>query len=331
VPSKPSVAGLRNSRFSRSSNFGFTVERPPVILEWGSWILRIGHAEQHTPQHLIPWECGDLSKLRTEEEWYMIVSPFVSQIWDRLMMDPSSRRVVCVTCPFVPRTFEAALKQALWNLGVPAVCFVSCLETVPYVMGWKRGLVVRVERYEAQCLVVADGHALHNTFQAVPCGYETVVPNEGNKSNVQVNWDGNMDKHWLDDCNPNGLMMALLKCLNTCPRDVRKDAVSNLVFCGDTLVLVPDLGRRISQRLIALLNKSATSFDEEPVSELTVIPNEFNTLSPLSSCVAVTSTAPLRPDLVSWVGASLWATVWHRHDDEHDAHIKWTFAPNSQS
>jgi actin-related protein len=158
-----------------------------------------------------------------------------------------------------------------------------------------------------------------------------VIPSEGNNSTVQVNWDDNMDKHWLDEYNPNSIMMALMKCLDACPRDVRKDVVSNLVFCGETLVLVPDLGRRLSQRLIALLNKSATSFDEEPVSELTVVPTEWSHLSPLSSCVAVTSTAPLRPDLVSWVGASLWATVWHRHDDESDAHAKWTLAPENPS
>lgn len=175
VPTRPSVAAWKSSRVSRSSSFGFTVERPPVILEWGSWILRVGHAEQHKPQHLIHWECGDMSKIRSEEEWYLIISPLVSQIWDRLMMDPSSRRVVCVTPLFIPRAWEAALKQALWNLGVPAVCFVSCLETVSYAMGWQRGLVVHVGRYEAQCLVVADGHALHNTFQGMPLCCITVL------------------------------------------------------------------------------------------------------------------------------------------------------------
>jgi len=165
-----SAGGRKSSfRFSRASSAygGLTaVERPPVILEWGSWIIRVGHAEQHRPQHLIPWKDDDASKMRTEEEWYFVIAPLLTKIWDRLMLDPSSRRVVCATPSlYFPKAWEASLKQALWNIGVPAVCFISCLETVPYGMGWKRGLVVHVGKHEAQCLILADGASLHYTFQ----------------------------------------------------------------------------------------------------------------------------------------------------------------------
>jgi len=148
---------------------------------------------------------------------------------------------------------------------------------------------------------------------------------------MQVEWTESMNTHWLDESNPNSLMMALLKCLSTCPTDLKRDVISNIVFAGDALVLVPDLARQVRDRLIAVLNKSAVAFEEEPVSELTVIPMTCSTLAPLVSNVAVTPTAPLRPDLVSWVGASLWATVWHRHDDDDDANVKWTFAPKNES
>ena len=124
-------------------------------------------------------------------------------------------------------------------------------------------------------------------------------------------------------------MVAVLQCLAACSRDTRTDVASNLVFVGDALVLVPDVARQLRERLIALLNKSATEFDEESTSELTVVPIQWIPLSPLASHVAVTSTTPLRPDLVSWVGASVWATVWHRHDDKENAHIKWTLAPTA--
>lgn len=159
-------------------------------------------------------------------------------------------------------------------------------------------------------------------FLAVPCGYETVV---SNKETIQVEWTKEMDTHWLDETNPNSLVMALLKCLSACPTDLKRDVISNLVLVGDALVLVPDLARQVRNRLIAILDKTAVSFDEEPVSELTVVPTDCNALAPLKSSVAVTSTAPLRPDLVSWVGASLWASVWHRHDTAVNAN--WIFAP----
>ena len=151
-----------------------------------------------------------------------------------------------------------------------------------------------------------------------------MVPSGGN---LQIKWTDGMNTKWLDETNPNSLMMALLKCLSVCPTDLKRDVVSNLVFAGDTLVLVPDLARQIRNRLIAVLNNSAVSFDEEPVSDLTVVPTECSALSPLASSVAVTTTTPLRPDLVSWVGASLWATVWHRQHDKDDADVKWEFAP----
>ena len=158
APGRPSVAGTgwRSARFARStaSSYGFSVERPPVILEWGAWVLRVGHAEQHRPQHVLPWDSSTAQNILSEEEWYLIISPLLTKVWDSLMIDPASRRVVCVTSLPKSRAWEATMQQALWNRGVPAVCFVSCLETVPYAMGWSRGLVVHVGRYEAQCLAI---------------------------------------------------------------------------------------------------------------------------------------------------------------------------------
>lgn len=170
-------------------------------------------------------------------------------------------------------------------------------------------------------------------FEAVPCGYERVVPpdEETNKSTIEVCWTSDMDKHWLNEENRNGLMMALLKGLTACPRDARKDICSNLVFCGETCVLVPDLARRVRDRLIAILHKAAPLFEDEPTNDLVAVPIDYKILAPLASCVAVTSTAPLRPDLVSWVGASVLATVWHRHDDETNPRIPWKLNPHNQT
>lgn len=323
-------ASGRSFRFSRGTSafaLSTNVERPPVVLEWSYPIIRVGLAEQHCPQHLIPWNDDTISstKIRDEDDWYFVIAPLISKVYDTIMLDPSTRRVVCVTPSlYMPKAWEDAIKQVLWNKNVPAVSFVSCLETVPFSMGWKRGLVVHVGMTEASCLIIADGASLHYTFQAVPCGYNVVAQSDGK---VQVEWTERMNTCWLDESNPNSLTTALLKCLSACPRDLKRDVISNIVFAGDAIVIVPDLQRQIRNRLVAILNKTAEPFEEEPISDLTIVPTECKTLAPLVSNVSVTSTAPLRPDVVAWVGASLWTTVWHRHEDK--VNIKWEFAPDN--
>ena len=59
------------------------------------------------------------------------------------------------------------MKQALWDLSVPAVTITTCLETIPYSMGWKRGLVIHVGNEEVQCLILANGASLYDTFQGM--------------------------------------------------------------------------------------------------------------------------------------------------------------------
>lgn len=153
----------RSFRFSRATFAN--VERPPVILEWSSTILRVGHAEQARPQHILSW---NNTSMKSEEDWYFVIAPLLSKLWNLLMLDPSSRRVVVVSPSlYFSHTWEAAMKQALWDLRVPAVTMTNCLETVPYSMGWKRGLVLHVGHEEAQCLILANGASLHDTFQGM--------------------------------------------------------------------------------------------------------------------------------------------------------------------
>lgn len=157
----------RSFRFSRATFAN--VERPPVILEWSSTILRVGHAEQACPQHIIPSNHDNNStNMYDEEDWYFVIAPLLAKIWNRLCLDPSSRRVVVVAPSlYVSSTWEASMKQALWDLSVPAVTITTCLETIPYSMGWKRGLVMHVGIEEVQCLILANGASLYDTFQGM--------------------------------------------------------------------------------------------------------------------------------------------------------------------
>ena len=194
--STPRVSTRRASRFASPRPFSSPlaavrkIGRPPVVLEWGSAVIRVGYAEQFQPQHILPLpeepfkrleEYKTTRKLNTtsagtsqqqqhseeESQWYDVVSPIIRHVFDRLMVDPTTRRVVVVAVPFPVRAWEAAVKAALWNLGVPAVSFCNFLEVVPMAQGWKRGLAVHVGREESHLMAHVDGHPLSFTYQGL--------------------------------------------------------------------------------------------------------------------------------------------------------------------
>lgn len=147
-----------------------------------------------------------------------------------------------------------------------------------------------------------------------------------------------MGKAWLDENSPHSLVVALLKCLQACPTDTRKDVISNMVFCGDTLMVVPDLGRRVALKLKSLLEGTSPETDpaspllalEENQPDMTMVPVAAQALKPLAPNVGLLSCAPFRADLISWVGASVYATIWHRYDND-DSRVKWNFAPSTRA
>lgn len=93
------------------------------------------------------------------------------------------------------------------------------------------------------------------------------------------------------------------------------------------MVLVPDLARRVVERLRNILDQTAEPLEgpTTTTSDLTLVQPSIHTLTPLFSAIRDVSTLPHRPDMVSWIGASLWSTVRHRYDDE-DVYVDWTFA-----
>jgi hypothetical protein len=358
----PRVTTRRSSRFQTRASTrmsSFQVERAPIVLEIGvsSTVLRVGYADQFQPQHILPVDDDDnddkdedastntnTKNNKSESQWYAVLAPMIQHVYDRLLCNPTTRRVVVVHPHYVPSAWQAALAHILWNKGVPAITFVSSLDILPVAQGWKRGLIVQVGKEETVCVCHADGHVLPFTYQSVPCGYQELLllqdgnDNDNNRQNFLL----------LDEDNPNSLVVALLKCLETCPRDIRYSVISNLVFCGDGLVVVPDLGRCVAKRLHQLLEGTAAPLElksEVPETEqeteqdqdkskstprttdgLTMVPIDMAALKPLADRLTVTSCAPYRPDLLSWVGSSLWAATWIKYDDE-ETKIQWKFAP----
>ncbi|KAL3902507.1 MAG: hypothetical protein SGARI_005803, partial [Bacillariaceae sp.] len=255
---------------SRSNTRSFNIEPAPIILEIGSTMLRVGFAEQFQPQHLIAVEnpifdngdSNDSKITKTESEWYMTLVPIVEQVYDRLMCKPSTRRVVCVYKPYAPTTFQRALEQHLWNLNVPAVVHLDCLQVIPIAQGWKRGLVVHISREEAICACYADGFVLPYTYQMVPAGYKCLLDSvkderTGNMSHVlpssQEDYNAKIRTKVLNENDPSSLVVAILMCLQACPVDLAAEVASNMVFCGDAVALLPDLPRQVTKKVEELL------------------------------------------------------------------------------
>jgi hypothetical protein len=329
----------------------------------------VGYAEQSHPQHLIRmkdpiFDTNDTryinNKTKTESEWYVILAPLVEQVYDRLMCKPSTRRVVCLLKPYAPTAFQNALQQHLWNRGVPGLVHLDTLQVVPMAQGWKRGLVVHVSREEAICVCHADGYVIPYTYQMVPVGYKALleVPSSVEEETKEsatsttcrlpmpASSESKMDETLLNPHDPNSLVVAILMCLQECPRDLRAHVVSNIVFCGDGVALFPDLPRRVVKKVEQLLQDEKSTEEEEPQQQqsttavstggvgggpvFAMVPLDTASLRPLGPRLILSSTAPYRADWISWVGASLWAAAWNKYDED-ETPIPWIFPKKEES
>lgn len=351
VGGTPRVTARRTTRYasSRSTSRNLQSVRAPIILELGSTVIRVGYADSFQPKHLIPVPVSDAaSSLQgnyTASQWYATLGPWIEVVYDRLLCSPNSRKVlVLYPTLMVPDAWKAALEQLLWNKGVPQLTFLSALEVLPVAQGWKRGLMVHVSRDEAICICHSDGHLLPFTFQSVPeCGYQHLLGDDPEK--LQTEWTSEMDFQLLDELhNPNSFVTALIKCLEACPRDIRYDVIHNLVFCGDGLVVLPDLGRRVAQRLEQILEGTQPELEvpllkeeeEEGKGEsltttpkyqfMAAVPVAVKSFQSLASRLRMVSCAPYRPDMIAWTGSSLWAATWNRYDNE-ESRIAWKSSP----
>ena len=348
-----------SSRIGRLSSLTLSSTRfepVPIILEISSTVIRVGFAgEKSQPKHVIRIE-GTVfdtdhqdqsttnqktNKTKTESEWYLVLSPLIEQVYDRLMCKPSTRRVVCLynNQRYTPLPFRRALRQHLWNRGVPATVELDPLEVLPIAQGWTRGLAVNISREEAYCVCLADGYTLPYTYQMVPSGgYKSWLrPQTKNGVTEYVLPEQPEDGIRENDPSLSSLVVAVLACLQKCPVDLRLNVVSNVVFCGDGVLLLPDLPRRVMKRVRDILlsgNNDAdeTRYDKDANASVPSIPStafgsaplNVANLHPLASSVALTSCAPYRADWICWVGASLWAAVWNKYNDE-ETPIPWIF------
>lgn len=331
----PRVTARRATRYStRASTRSLQSIRAPIVLEIGTTIIRVGYADNFQPTYMISVPVTDAASSTngnyTEAQWYTTLSPWIDVVYDRLLCIPNTRKVLVLHAHFVvPEAWKLALEQILWNKGVPAVTFMSALEILPVAQGWKRGLVVHVSRDEAVCICHSDGHLLPFTFQSVPeCGYQHLLEDP---QLLQREWTSKMDHLLLDEQhNPNSFVVAILKCLEACPRDIRYDVIHNIVFCGDGAMIIPDLGRRVAQRVEQILEGNQPEIEARSAAEspthMSAVPVAMTALQPLGSSLRMISCAPHRPDMIAWTASSLWAATWNRYENE-ESRIPWKRAP----
>lgn len=395
TPSSSSSSSTRRttryvtSSLRSSTTRSFHVERPPIILQIGSTIWRVGYADQVQPQHIIKidtpiWDDQDdpnipsttptstststtTTMTKTESEWYLVLSPVIEQVYDRLMCKPSTRRVVCLyPHPYISLSFQRALEQHLWNLNVPSMVQYDTLQLGPMIpLGLKRALIVQISNHDMICVCHADGYVLPYTYQMIPIGYTDLMiktsvgsrtgdSGSDTKSSTSSSYyyycafpspdvaEAKMNDLLLDEKDPHSsLVLAILSCLQQCPVDLRSSIVSNILFCGDGVVLFPDLPRLVVHRIQQLLTEGPSESsllsqqnrdDDVTRNEVTTtrIPIQFNKLKPLASKVTLTSCGPYRPDWIAWIGASLWASTWNKYDDD-ETPIQWKVNTNSST
>jgi hypothetical protein len=220
---------------------------------------------------------------------------------------------------------------------------------VPIAQGWKRGLVVHVTREEAICACYADGFVLPYTYQMVPAGYKYLLDQEKDEHTGRMHYilpsskedmDAKLNK-LLDVRDAGSLVVAILMCLQACPRDLAAQVASHIVFCGDAIALLPDLPRRVTKKVEDMLEgENGSSDDDKAVDSpgafsssngpvFGMVPIDMKRLQPLAARLTLRSCTPYRADFVSWIGASLFAATWNKYDDD-ETPIPWIFPPSSE-
>ena len=159
----------------------------------------------------------------------------------------------------------------------------------------------------------------------LPSGYKPAAAGlkRGNKEE-----DG-----WLDEVYSPGLVAGLLNCLKQCPTDTRKELIANILVCGDIAEIFPNLGHCLALKLKDALSDTSATLEifahreeEMPTQGVTFFPLAAQDLNSLEEHVGFLSYAPHRADLISWVGGSVYSSLWLGRDKQ-DVFVPWIFSP----
>jgi len=364
---------------------GVSVSRPPVLLEISSSScsssssssnpiqIKAGYVGQAQPRHVVAAalggpsgadEQGNNHGMATVADLYRTYSPVLHQALSLLMsQDLSERKVVVLfdTGLHIPDSLREALATILLeNANLMAVSFQSSLQMTAFAVHLPSVLVVYISQSssEAHCMAFSSHRALQYTYQA--CG--GAGADYSGKRQHDLGGSGELVKYKIDAVNnmmdansASCVALAVVKCLELCPRECRKDIIGNLLFAGD--VYTPDLGVRVARQVRAILrgggDKDAVADDPANTTEevgedevrldrraddagsgaeltpsavtttvTTRVPVRISELKSLAEHVGVIEASTIRPDMLAWMGASVWSSHWHSIDPDSEC-FRW--------
>jgi len=280
---------------------------------------------------------------QSAEDLYRFWAPLLQQVYDNLGQDTKDRNAV-VLLPDATleqeyihaNTKESILRVLLDVIGVPSVHVQPALQFLPFAFPMISTMtIVHLSKTTACTFIHSQGQSLPYTFQSVPLDEGSTMWDE-----ISTGWNRKLQRRYLDVTHPHSVLVALLKTVEDCPLPVRGDAIRNVVFAGEGVLYRPDLPIRITRRLKRILQHGGERVvddddddddDDEGQNETlehettttttsSMVPIALSNLKPLASMVGLIDTGatigPYRPDLLVWIGATLWTSHNHQHNPD---------------
>jgi hypothetical protein len=277
---------------------------------------------------------------RTGEEYYMCYCPLMQQLLNYISHDPvfSERRVIVIfdSGLYIHRPLQDALTRIFLEvLPCQAVTFISAMQVVGMSLilpsREATSLVVYLTGTEAQCIISSSHQALGFTYHSTGTRPNDTYSNNNQRATTLLE----VTSYWASEEGATQVVVAILKCLDACPRPLRRDAIHNLYFCG--IAANDAISIRIAKRLQSTLiakdlspMSSETSSDDSPTTAsnsdfVTSLPIAISNLQALADLVSVVALPDsIRPDSSVWMGASLWASRLQKQQSEVVSSVQWT-------
>mmetsp|Transcript_6523 Transcript_6523/g.14308 ORF Transcript_6523/g.14308 Transcript_6523/m.14308 type:complete len:420 (-) Transcript_6523:26-1285(-) len=135
---------------------------------------------------------------------------------------------------------------------------------------------------------------------------ELVLPSSGQK--IQINGkmvETSLNDTYFDVANPESLLRCLLSVVSSCPIDLRRDVLGNVIFIGGTVEFISNFERR-------MLKAVADAFGPAGDADTCKKP-AFHSLRPLlhneNGGLGVVHPLPFSPSAFAWTAASVMGTT----------------------
>ena len=289
---------MRKGRLSLAAASG----KPPVILCFVDdpvTTISIGHSDVPLPKHTVTVPPIRVAPTTSAQQLFPMYGEPILTLFHRLGYSasnvPSAVLIVHDQGTVVNRQWKWAICRILSNLlHVEWIRFQPSIQLAPMAISLPHfnthtWLCVHMTRYEAQVMVVADGHSLEYTFQSV----RFVSGQTKNSAKTE-------SELWtVHQSNISGIVKALCLTVIKTPMELRKAVVGNLLVSGHGLL--SNFGTRLARALYECL-ETRTMDDQVDVAPQTI---DFAVLEKLAHHIGLVQTAVPPPNL-TWVGACLW-------------------------